>query len=210
MYTTFRTAGSTTVWSDSACTSNLPLMVLDTSTVNYGGMNLKQYSLIDTAFTHIYTGSNIDTIKYLLVERIGVVNMYHFINTLEPPSSCYIPTDYYTVTLGRYSDDSFSHVFEVCGGVGVNNQSDNQNSLFVHPNPATSHITISNLAYSAYKKEIQIYNMNSQKVKSFSTQEAIVNIDIRDLPEGLYLVLIRINTDEGNGVLLHQKFYIMN
>jgi hypothetical protein len=207
-YSTFRTAGSSTIWSDSACSSYMPLKIVDSNTVNYGGLNLQQYVLNDTLFPYLYVGSFNDSINYTLVERIGVINMYHFINTIEPPSSCEIPTDYYTVTLGRYSDDSFSHIFELCEGVGIKKSYDDQSITNIYPNPAKSYVKVSFPLHPTCSKEINVYNTNSTKVFSVTTVESTFTINTEEFTSGIYFlqcVIHENNTDKRS----YQKFTII-
>ncbi|HZK07990.1 MAG TPA: hypothetical protein VFC92_07295 [Bacteroidales bacterium] len=143
VFTTFRTAGWNNHWEDSACSSILPLKVIDESIIEIEGEYLKKFILRDTLFEHLYVPGYPEYIEYTLIERIGIINNYPLINTMEPSpdgsgNGCGLPTDWIHVNVGHYSDNNFDHLFEKCEGVGINGNLSKAHglSIFVKPNPA--------------------------------------------------------------------------
>lgn len=135
--TTFRAAA----WyggQDSTCSSQLPLKVIEKSEVMLGSSVLQKFVLEDTLFRHLYPNYNGDDIRYVFIERIGVVNNYQFMNTLEQSGRCdlYIETSYYGI--GKYSDDNFEHIYHECAGVGLQKHESTRQFLRIYPNPANS------------------------------------------------------------------------
>ena len=56
-------------------------------------------------------------------------------------------------------------------------------TLVVYPNPASSEITL-----NGNEEFVEIYDMNGRLVKSINTPEITPKVDVRDLPQGLYLI----------------------
>ncbi len=94
------------------------------------------------------------------------------------------------ITLNGCSEiTACTYVFNSSVGVDdVQNQSFN-----VYPNPTSSQITISNLSIS----EVNIINVSGKVVKTVATNE----IDVSDLPSGMYILRIQSNTE-----LLYSRF----
>ena len=138
--TTFRAAA----WyggQDSTCSSQLPLKVIEKSEVMLGSSVLQKFVLEDTLFRHLYPNYNGDDIRYVFIERIGVVNNYQFMNTLEQSGRCdlYIETSYYGI--GKYSDDNFEHIYGECPGVGLQKHESARQFLRIYPNPANNWVS---------------------------------------------------------------------
>jgi len=142
VFSTFRTAGWNSNWEDSACSSVLPLKVIEESEVELDGLILKKFILEDTLFPYLYEQSNPDPVNYILIERIGVINSYPLINTMELPGGCSFPTDWGLANLGKYSDDSFENLFEECEGVGINDILNPKNDIEIFPNPANQYVNV--------------------------------------------------------------------
>ncbi|HWY37503.1 MAG TPA: T9SS type A sorting domain-containing protein [Bacteroidia bacterium] len=86
------------------------------------------------------------------------------------------------------SSSSMVTVNVINGSTGVNQLSVNSDQLSVYPNPANNNITIQS---STELGIISIYNALGEKVKETKTQEARVEIDISNLPSGVYTTLAR-------------------
>jgi hypothetical protein len=56
-------------------------------------------------------------------------------------------------------------------------------TLVVYPNPASSEITL-----NGNEEVVEIYDMNGRLIKSINTPEINPKVDVRDLPQGLYLI----------------------
>ena len=83
-------------------------------------------------------------------------------------------------------------IIDLCSTVGVNERSNNTVSVF--PNPASYTLTI-DLSGQA---TIKILNMHGQLIESRTTNDNNVNIDVSNLPGGVYVVEAR--TDKGISV----------
>lgn len=71
-------------------------------------------------------------------------------------------------------------------GLGINESS----SFKVYPNPAFEKIAIVNLSEQNVMKDVKITNTTGQVVKSIFTNESSLEIDIADLPSGVYFIQI--------------------
>ena len=142
VFSTFRTAGLNSYWEDSACSSVLPLRVIEESEVELNGQMLKEFVLEDTLFRHLYDPNYPDPVTYTLIERIGIVDNYLLINTLEPFADCFLPTDYGLAAVGKYTDDSFEYLFYECQGVGINNNQIPNSDIEIFPNPANQYLHV--------------------------------------------------------------------
>ncbi len=67
----------------------------------------------------------------------------------------------------------------------------------IHPNPASNSITFSNITNFTF----EVYNFANQKIMSKSTNGKSVNLDIRHLPNGLYIVKF---SDPKGDVTIHR------
>jgi hypothetical protein len=195
VFTTFRTAGWNNHWEDSACSSILPLEVIDESIIEIEGEYLKKFILRDTLFEHLYVPGYPEYIEYTLIERIGVLNGYPFINTMEPPpdgSGCGLPTDWISVNVGHYSDNNFDHLFEKCEGVGIKDNADPRNGISIYPNPTKDYIDIKNSKTNTDFYEVLIYSLTGNLIKkSLIWQSPFVRIMLTDIKSGYYLLVVK-------------------
>jgi hypothetical protein len=79
---------------------------------------------------------------------------------------------------------------------GVNELSKNNSNLNIYPNPANNLITIetnaiNNGQLSINNGQITIINIKGQEVKSLNFKDCKLQIDVSDLPGGLYFVKVR-------------------
>jgi hypothetical protein len=197
VYTTFRSAGFTGLWNDSACSSKLPLEVIDFEMVQYGDLNLKQWTLRDTLFLDLYETAGPDEVTYVLTERIGVLNSYPFINTQEPPGTtpgeCGLPSDWGTAGIGTYSDNEIEIFFSQCEGVGIHIPDENER-IEVLLIPVTSDLltirtgkskTHNNLALRFYDYlGRQIHNQKIYK------DQQDMDVDVSTWPPGIYIAVV--------------------
>jgi photosystem II stability/assembly factor-like uncharacterized protein len=86
------------------------------------------------------------------------------------------------------------------GGVGVYENDKSAKPLFhIYPNPADNHVTISNFAKVSGEIIITIYNSTGRSViHKLSRNQNSVEIDVSNLANGIYLVLIQ--TRDGSGI----------
>lgn len=60
-------------------------------------------------------------------------------------------------------------------------------SLIIYPNPARESVTIE-LGQEGVDSEIQIYNVQGQVVKQVNASSSRLNVEVNDLPSGIYIV----------------------
>jgi PKD repeat protein len=97
---------------------------------------------------------------------------------INPNSNCPLDTTSYQIV---YS----------CGVTGIEDRGEGP-FWYIYPNPASESITIK-FTKSALKDEIQIFNSTGQLTRSISSL-GTTKIDIADLPEGLYLIRLKNNS----------------
>lgn len=196
VYTTFRTAGAfVNNWNDSACTSILPLKVIDIEQIELGGQVLNKYVLRDTLFPYIHSEPDPSFSEFILVDRIGVINTYPFINVAEVPGAdCYFGVDYTQVGLGRYTDIEFEHIFGICEGVGISEAKSTRQIISIFPNPASDKVIIS-VRESAKVTKVRVYEVTGVLVFEFPNKADKLELDISRLNSGLYL--LEVETEDG-------------
>jgi hypothetical protein len=191
VFTTFRTAGWNNHWQDSACTSILPLKVIEKDEINLNGQIFSRIVLQDTLISYLYDIQLDEPVTYTLIERIGVINAYPFINTIEHPNSCNLPTDFVLGSIGRYSDFEFEYEFKECQSVGIEQPVQMENSIKIYPNPSSGLVYVQNLESVSGQFYYQLYNNLGIQEKSGKLKTQDMKIDFSALADGQYhLVLI--------------------
>jgi len=197
VFTTFRSAGNGNNWSDSACSSKLPLKVIDFEMVQYGDLNLKQYTLRDTLFHYLYETNYPDEVIYVLTERIGVLNSLPLINTMEPSGYtgglCELATDWGEYHLGTYSDNETEILFDLCQGVGIETSTE-PTGIEIFPNPSSSDYLRLRVGfpYDNQHMELHCYDnfgrlIHSRKI--YNGQQDTV-LDVSTWPPGIYIAVV--------------------
>jgi len=80
-------------------------------------------------------------------------------------------------------------VEEACGITAIDEQNLHQN-IFVYPNPSTTQITL-DLSDTQYKNtSLTISNISGQQLQNRTITELITEIDISDLPTGIYIIKV--------------------
>lgn len=197
VFTTFRSAGFTGLWNDSACSSRLPLEVIDFEMVQYGDLNLKQWTLRDTLFHDLYETGGPEEVIYVLTERIGVLNSYPFINNAEPPGQapgeCSLPSDWGTAGIGTYSDNETEIVFSECKGVGIKALNEKSETELLIFEISTDLIKIKLGKTEAHQSmELSCYNAVGRQVHSqkiYKGQQD-TDVDISGWPSGIYIAVV--------------------
>jgi hypothetical protein len=82
---------------------------------------------------------------------------------------------------------------------GITEINGDKNELYIYPNPATANLTIE----TPQKSTIEIFNIQSQLIKTLAANEGKTNVDVSAFPNGVYL--IKIITEKGIEV---KKFII--
>ncbi len=191
VFTTFRTAGWNNHWQDSACTSILPLKVIEKDEIDLNGQILRRIVLQDTLISYLYDIQLVEPVTYTLIERIGVVNAYPFINTIEPPNSCNLPSDFGKGSIGRYSDIDFEYEFKKCQGVGIDQVDQMENTIRIFPNPAGNIVNILAPENVTVPFHFKLYNNLGHEVQSGGLETHAMKIDLTKHSDGTYyLVLI--------------------
>ena len=185
VFTTFRSAGlSYNTWNDSACSSKLPLLVYEKGTLNINGVELNRYLLVDTLFFHLYGIDNPPV--YELVERIGVTNAYPFINT-EEETGCSLTTDFPTVEVFEYEDDTYSFDFSVCE-VSTVSENTPGGEMEVFPNPFQDQFTIH--CDDETVQWVRVYDALGQLVLEKEWTENVTQINLSGYAPGVYHILL--------------------
>lgn len=191
VFTTYRTAGFYN-WNDSACSSVLPLKVIEKETVVYEGQILRKYVLQDTLFHYLYEGTYPEVVEYTLVERIGVLNSYPLINSMEPEGEaggeCTLPSDWGSEVLGKYSDNSFEHLFSECEGVGISTVGLGNNTITISPNPTSNFIEVIQPNDIAQLLEIRIFDLAGNLLLNNQINTIRCKIDLSNFKPGSYIL----------------------
>ena len=107
-----------------------------------------------------------------------------------------------TEDVTSYGNNRFVLVFDATTGI---NSTSLNNTLNIYPNPANNelHIGISDVKYLNEKTSISIKNLVGQEMISLESNELknLQNIDITSLPEGIYIISIKLD-----GVYINKKF----
>ncbi|MCK9452959.1 MAG: T9SS type A sorting domain-containing protein [Bacteroidales bacterium] len=192
VFTTFRTGGWNYHWEDSACTSKLTLKVIEESEIELNEQTLKKFVLEDTLFHHLYVSNSPEPVTYVLVERIGIISSYPLINSMEPPGECSLPTDWGHGAVGRYTDDSFEHLFGECRGVGIDDIQKSENDINIYPNPANSVLNIDFPAnFEVLHTWIYLIAIDGKTILQSIPASGSTQLDIKRLKPGVYIVKIQ-------------------
>lgn len=85
--------------------------------------------------------------------------------------------------------------------VDLNDGVDNSSTILIYPNPTDGQYSISYIAVQSGKNNIQLYNLVGQIVSMCIVEsvqgENRVNMDIRSLNQGVYLLMIDLKDDKG-------------
>ncbi|MDY0076703.1 MAG: T9SS type A sorting domain-containing protein [Bacteroidales bacterium] len=192
VFTTFRTAGWNFHWEDSAYSSKLTLKVIEETEIELNDQTLKKFVLEDTLFHHLYVSNDPEPITYSLVERIGVINSYPLINSMEPSGECYLPTDWRYGAVGKYTDDGFEHLFGECRGVGLDAIQKFENDINIYPNPANSVLNIDfPTNFNVLHTTIEVIDTDGKTILQSIPVSSSTQLDFKRLKPGVYIVKIK-------------------
>jgi hypothetical protein len=189
VFSTFRTAGWNYHWEDSSCISTLPLKVIGVDEVNFSGQTFKKFVLEDTLFNYLYDNPNQEPVKYTLIERIGVINTYPFINIQEPVNNCYLPSDFSSGRVGKYSDEDFVHQFSECEGVGIIQNEILEENIRIFPNPASNSVDITILDNATGPYQFKLINNLGCEVYNGRLDSIPLKIDLTKHSSGTYFLV---------------------
>jgi hypothetical protein len=158
---------------------------------------------IDTAYFALYYNGR--KVNYNL-ETIGLsVNSMSFIDgcggpyySNHGPYGAYDTTHQLQLIYYKKGIEEFGTPFYI----SINENATINKNITIIPNPASDHITISNPT----KATIEIVNTAGQLVKTVANVENEVTIDVVDLPEGLYFILL----SKSNVIIGTEKLMIIN
>ncbi len=205
--TTFRAAGVFN-WQDSACSSRLPLKVIEKSEVMLGSSLLQKFVLEDTLFGHLYPNYIGEPIRYTFIERIGVINNYPFMNSLEMPTNCELFVEPESFTIGKYSDDSFEHIYGECPGVGLKESESYGKSLRIYPNPANNWVSFTYTLEGEHAQAVlEIRDASGKTVHQvqLSQPKGAYLWDTRELQSGTYYYSLKTANTNKNGKVVISK-----
>lgn len=196
LYTTYRSKGINLFsWSDTACSSKLPLKVTEKKLVEYGDKTLRQWTLYDTLYNDLYPTTEGNINKFILVERIGVINSLPLINPMEYDfdeidEECYLSAEGNSYSVGLYQDNSFNYLFEECEGSSIDEHANYNKWIKLYPNPATEILEIEINKSDLGLLKVKFLNMAGEIVKSVDINTTNNQIDISYLDPGCYFVKI--------------------
>lgn len=185
VFTTFRSAGWNS-WNDSTLTSLLPLKVMEKNTINYDGTEYNRFLLYDTLFSHLYGIEQ--RVIYELVEPIGVINSYPFINVQESTGGGLI-SDYDSQEIFLYEDEGNSISISECKPTQVNEKLQST-SFDVSPNPMNDSFCIIINDDELYGSTMTIYSVNGVKITEINIDKKVNRINMTDYPNGVYFIVM--------------------
>lgn len=186
VFTTFRSAGWMNSWNDSTCSSVLPLRVIEKETLNINDVELNRYLLADTLFSYLYGVD--DTPVYELVDRIGVINAYPFINNAEG-ADCFISTDILSVEVFKYEDKTHTFLFSECDITAVSEQP-LEGSIEVFPNPVNESVSLNIENIDCAHYNLEIVSFFGHRVLNMEMFGQSVTINVEHLPDGIYMIVL--------------------
>ncbi|MCF8334377.1 MAG: T9SS type A sorting domain-containing protein [Bacteroidales bacterium] len=185
IYTTFRSLP--TNWSDSTCSSTMPLKVINSEMVELDGEMLQQWTLRDTLYDDLY-GNDALRIDYTLIQRIGIINSYPFINPTAG-GDCIPIIDGPKHSLGTYEDDSFYYMFELCEGSGVGDEMQSSDRIRITPNPARDFFEIEFLyGRAAREYYARLFDVTGHEILSTQISKENSRIDVSGIKPGFYMI----------------------
>ena len=120
---------------------------------------------------HTYASAGLFNICLSITDSVGCINSY-----------C---NPYYLLRVEEENTMVYVNVI----ASGTNGSLSIETPVLVFPNPANSEITVSNISKDG--SQIRILNLLGEQVKNFNTDgEQKLNINISDLPSGIYELLI--------------------
>lgn len=186
LFTTFRSAGWLFSWNDSTCSSVLPLRVIEKETLNINGVELNKYLLADTLFSHLY-GVHYTPV-YELVDRVGVINAYPFINNAEG-TSCFVSPDYTSVEVIKYEDATHSFLFSECTITSVSDHP-LEEKIIVYPNPVCESFNLNTENMDCVHYDMVIVSSLGLRVLNQKIGRGSTTINVENIPNGIYLVVL--------------------
>ncbi|MFA9212876.1 MAG: T9SS type A sorting domain-containing protein [Candidatus Methylacidiphilales bacterium] len=120
----------------------------------------------------------------------NVVNRYVYNDNISNLNSN-ITTLYYRIKQVDF-DGNFS--YSTIEKVVLNNTAENENLTF-YPNPFIDKVIVSGLTANTVN-EIEIINTNGQTIKHLSITSAETEIDLADLPKGIYIISVTGNSNK--------------
>ena len=212
-YTTFRSAGFSNNWSDSACTAVLPIKTMQVDTMMVNEMPLRRTILKDTLFKIIYSLPDYDEVEYTLLERIGIIDGLPLINSKEMKGysggDCSLPSDYATFTLGSYSDDGYSVQFSTCLGVGIEELDVRMTNIKVYPNPAKAFVVFETPEISdrttLNQQIIFISDIYGRLIAEVPVTSGKTVWDVRQINTGVYFYRFQTNNIQKTGKVVVAK-----
>ncbi len=194
-YVIFRSGGSGIIGlpTDSACSSKMNLKVINKSEVVLNTFTLNSWDIQDLDFNVLYNYS--EPMVYTLIERLGVINNFHFINPNEFNGTCSLISEIIEFKLIEYSDNNFYYKStDECLGVGLSDDI-NEIPVIIYPNPTKGILQI-DCPLSSQLINITIYSQLGQIILQKRVDQNSLNIDLMNFPDGLYFINIEHQKNE--------------
>lgn len=195
IYTTYRSIGGS---SDTSCTSILTLKVVDSTSTNVNQETVTKWTLEDTVGIQLINGGPLYYHQFVVYEKYGFGSFPWLSPNGEEPN-CIHAIDYpYTIFSG-YSDVNTTAFGGYCPVAGIENQSENQISVF--PNPVHDNLNIVTNAEEV--STILVYDVNGKIILSSVLSQYTTQINTSHLNNGLYFYKVLNNQ---NSVVTFGKF----
>ena len=149
----------------------------------------KEYCILSSGYSQLYV-INFKTKKTILLDPPKQLEKSNFSKEWYVTSLHIDDKD--TLWIGTFNTGIFkTHINNLTSLLVTDVEKEVSNYLNLYPNPASSEISIK--FDDIGKKEIQIFNLNLQKIYEFETNEKNVNIDISKYEVGTYIVKSKLN-----------------
>jgi len=112
-------------------------------------------------------------------------------------STAYLPEGRYTLRYYIRSGEFNTNWFETTSTPVTGLQTQKLSELQIYPNPASDYVNVDLTGLNGGEYEIVIYNSVGQSIKVVKTTDSLNRIDISELNEGLYFVVVK---NEGNPI----------
>jgi len=176
--TTYRAIGGT---SDTACSSILPLKVIDSATVVINGQNITKWILEDTLGFDDGTSGAPYLTQYILYETFGFGSYPWFYNNFED-QNCSMIFDAGYAYLGGYDDDFAAEWVSHCPTTGID-KTENK-LLTIYPNPTSHKLYLNGEAENYF-----IYSSDGKLIQTGNIEDGFIDVEILDA--GIYLLEIK-------------------
>jgi trimeric autotransporter adhesin len=131
------------------------------------------------------------TVHYLLGVSEGTESVTISAETEDPDASVEGTGEYSelpaTAIITVTAEDGTIKVYEVEITVPVTTEEFNPDQISIYPNPVTEILYIKNTSGGI----IEVFDLNGSLLKQFDTQSGTASVDLRSMPQGIYMVKVK-------------------